>query len=111
VDKILPFRGTIVQLAFLASLLYFAHIAPEMHNPIMVTLAGLGTLLTQRARMQAGSGNSGSGTGNGDSDSLYPLGLRDSRKPPSDKKTAFPETPRAGILALDRKSTRLNSSH
>jgi hypothetical protein len=62
-DRLLPWRGTLVQLVLMGALLYFAKIAPEMHVPIMTTLAGLGAMLTQRARTQAGSEGPGNPTG------------------------------------------------
>jgi hypothetical protein len=71
VNNLLAWRGLVAQIAFLASLLYFAKLAPEQHTPIMVALAGMGALLTQRAKNQA-AGDSG----NSDGTSLYPGQMR-----------------------------------
>ena len=77
-NLLLPWRGTLVQLVLMGALLYFAKIAPEMHVPIMTTLAGLGAMLTQRARSQAGSEGPNNPTGT--DTSSYPPAMIRSRK-------------------------------
>lgn len=97
-EKLLAFRGLIAQLAFMAGLLYFAKMAPEMHVAIMTTLAGLGTMLVQRARNQAGDTGS-NGSGGVDGSSIIPMRMKETRTVNISSNDP-PRTPRFAVSIL-----------